>query len=166
MPRKFERRIFLYQLMQPETDFLDIGIGLRLDRKGQHRPRKHRLWITNGSIFVTERIAGLRIFEFPNAHDLPWSGRGHDRMFLPQQRIEMSAFLFAAPRTVEDRRVCVKDPRQDPQVRQSSDKRVYQRLEDDSGKWVFMNGVATHGLACTRMQAFQRGSRRPVHRRW
>src|SRR4029077_17220740 len=145
--------------MQPETDFLDIGIGLRLDRKGQHRPRKHRLWITNGSIFVTERIAGLRIFEFPNTHDLPWSGRGHDRMFLPQQRIEMSAFLFAAPRTVEDRRVCVKDPRQDPQVRQWSEKRVNQRIEDDPRKGVLLNSTTAHRLSCIWTQAFQRGSR-------
>ena len=91
-------------------------------------------WITDGSMFVTERVAGLRIFEFPNCHDFPCSGRRHDRMFLPQHRVQMSTFLFAAPRTIEDGRVCVKDPRQDPHIGQSSDKRVDHRLEDDAGK--------------------------------
>ena len=117
--------------MQPETDFLDIGVGLRLDGKGQHRPRKHRLRITDGSVFVTERVAGLRIFKLPNGHDLPCAGRRHGRVFFPQQRIEMPAFLFVAPRTVVHRRICVKDPRQNSQIRQSSDKRIDQRLEDD-----------------------------------
>ena len=95
MSRKFERRIFFDQLMQSETDFFDIGIGLRLNRKGQHRTGKHRLWITDGSLFVTERVAGLRIFEFPNRDDLPCSGRRHvPYVSSPTQRRDVRFSLY------------------------------------------------------------------------
>src|SRR5262245_6064126 len=97
--------------MQAETDLFNIGFGLRLDRKGQYRPRKRRLRITNRGLLITERVTGLRIPELPNGHDLPRSCRSHGSMFLPQQRIEMSAFLSAVARTIEDRRISLKNSR-------------------------------------------------------
>ena len=111
MPREFEGRIFFDQLMQPKTDFFDVDTGLRLDCKGQYRARKRRFLITDGCLFVAERVAGLRIFEFPDCHDVPCAGSRQGCMFLSQHSVQMPAFFFAVPRTVKDCGVCVKNPR-------------------------------------------------------
>src|SRR6185295_3153138 len=124
MSHKFKRRILFDQFMQPKTDFLNVGIRLRLDCKGQDSAWKHRFRVTNGSMFITEGISRLRVFEFADGHDIPCPSRRDGRMFLPHQSVEVSALLFAGSRTVEDHRVCVKSPRQDSQIRQPTNKWV------------------------------------------
>ena len=85
-------------------------------------------------LLVTERVAGLRILELPDRHDISGGRRGDGRVLLAQQLIHMTAFLFDSSRPVVQQRICLQGAGRNADIRQPSDERVDDGLEDDSGK--------------------------------
>src|SRR4026207_2403750 len=86
-------------------------------------------------LLVTERVAGLRILELADRHDISGGRRGNGGVLLAQQLIHMTAFLFDLSRSVVQQRIGLQGPGCDADIRQPPNERVDDGLEDDSGKW-------------------------------
>ena len=76
------------------------------------------------STVVTERVARPRIFQLPDRHNLSRLRRTESDMFFTEDLVEMAELLADLLRPVENGRICLDRPRQDPAVGQPPRKRV------------------------------------------
>ena len=161
-----EGRILLDQFMEAHAHLLDVFLGLGVQGERHEGAGQRRFGNVERRIMLAgQRVAGLRVLELGDGHDVPRHGLLDRGVFFSDAVEQASGLLLGAAGGVQEAGVRRQGPRVDSNVIQPAHEWIDERFEHVGGKRSRAVDRQRYGFLTVALESLYRTSMRRLHRR-